>query len=96
MSDQATPTTRPMTAVFPLVRDAVAFVARLSEEPGKWWYVDGSLKLTGKTVTWTADERATAHFGEYVMDMLGTVGYYGSAPTGRKATLNGIKAPASY
>lgn len=85
------------TAQFKLVKDAIAFEIRITE-PG-WWATNVS--RTGKVVTWEANipdrgEYAITTERQYFLDMLETVGYFGSAPTGRKATLNGVIAPASY
>ena len=77
-------------AKFPKARQAAEFAERIAG-PG-WRVADGTLKRTGLIVTWTgvAPNRA-----EYLEDMRGTVGYFGSAPQGRKATLNGWACPAS-
>lgn len=84
-----------MVAEFPLVNRAVKFAERISD-PASWY----ALNITrhGRTVEWDAD---TTRFGpgndlwHYTMDMLETVGYYGSDER-RKATLNGMRAPMSY
>jgi hypothetical protein len=82
------------TAVFPKASQAAKFAERLTE-PG-WWATN--VERSGRTVTFDSAPPAgsiTTPF-EHFADMLDTVGFYGSAPTGRKATLNGVKAPASY
>jgi hypothetical protein len=101
---------RMMIAEFVLVRHAVAFRDRLTEKgrsasPAEAWsYVPGSLHQTGRTVTWEWSgqgwsehpDGSRAALRQYLADMLGTVGAHGSAPQGRKATLNGVRAPAEY
>jgi hypothetical protein len=74
------------SAEFPLVRNAEAFAARISE-PG--WRC-GEVVRKGRKVSFNAP--ASDEPGQPFGDYLETVGYYGSTQR-RQATLNGVKAP---
>lgn len=78
---------RTFTAHFPKVAYAQKFAERITE-PG-WSAVNVVQK--GRTVTWESSSPEP----DYTLDMLETVGYYGST-TVRRATLNGVPAPVSY
>ena len=85
------------TAVFPLARRAQQFAMTIERDG--WYAYD--VERTGRTVTWEADLIPSASYDEapdpgfvYLQDMLLTVGYYGSDAS-RRATLNGVRAPAS-
>lgn len=80
-------------AEFASARNAASFALRITE--GGWHIVTGSIIRRGKVVTWEWTGEG-GNRSEYFQDMLETVGYYGSAPTGRKARMNGVQAPVSY
>lgn len=83
---------REMVAFFPKQDQAIAFVERYNNCGRQ--YLDMTRK--GRTVTWSVPEHEFTR-NVYLMEcLLGNVGYYGSAPQGKKATLNGRTAPASY
>lgn len=86
-----TPEVRTFTAEFSLVSHAKEFTAHVTG-PG-WSILPGTLVQKGRTVTWQA---APTNYGEYLWDMMETVGAFGCAPTGPKAKLNGHRCPVSY
>lgn len=79
------------TAVFPLVRHATSFVENTNCEGN--YIVAGTLQRKGRTVTWKST-RAPLHskggasfYESYIWSMAERVGAYGSAPQGKKATI---------
>ncbi len=90
MTDPTAPETRTFTAEFALVRDAKEFAAHVTG-PG-WTIHPGTLTQKSKTVTWDA---SPANFGEYLWDMMETVGAFGSSQN-RTARLNGHRCPIQY
>lgn len=86
-------------AEFAKVADARAFTAHVGEGDG-WSIVPGSLKQTGRKVVWFSlkppSQPGQSYYEGYEWAMTETVGYFGSAPIGPKAKLNGHIAPASY
>lgn len=75
------------TATFPLVKRAEDFAERIAEGG----FSAEAVVRKGRTVTWNS----TSDSEDYFLDLLETVGYYGSDER-RKATMNGVKAPMSY
>lgn len=83
-----------LVAVFTRVSHAVSFIERYSPL-GEAAYL--GMVRKGRTVSWTVPAvYADAHRTTLFLDLLENVGYHGSPPIGKQATLNGVPAPRSY
>lgn len=76
-------------AEFNKAAHATATADRLAEDLDAWHAAD--VLRVGKRVSWVGPDTR-----QYELDMAETVGFYGSPPLGRPATLNGRRTPRSY